>query len=99
MTTEEDTGLNLEKMGESDSVAKILDELFQKVKNAPEAKAAALKILIDQMYQVAAQMREERQVKQFQALQKQMVKHWKDIQTMCADTPELIDKLEAWKKR
>lgn len=87
----------LEKVPETDEIGKVMNDLLDSVKFAPEVKQAALKILIDQMYAIAEQMREVREAKHFHKLQVMMVQHWIELKKLCKDDPELLGKIQTWK--
>lgn len=82
-----------------DEIAKVMNDAIQRVKNHPEVDQAALKIVIDQMYQIAEQMREVREANHFQRLQRMMIEHWIRLKEMTKDHPELLKELEDWKSK
>lgn len=77
----------------------IFSDLLDSVKDAPEVKQEALKILIAQMRQIGEQMRQVRDANNLQELKALMLKHWAELTELTKDNPELFKSIQEWGKK
>jgi hypothetical protein len=76
-----------------DVIGEKLNSLLVCAQKDPTVKQEAVKITIEAIHQIGEQLKETRQIKQFQKLQKLMVTHWLELKklTLIKSTKKVIN--------
>jgi|SRR3989344_4410526 len=96
---------NAKEVGENpneahaEKIDKIFNELLESVKDAPEAKKEALKILIGQMRQIAEQLKQTRDMRHMEALKREMLENWQKLVEMTNGDSALLKAITEWGKK
>ncbi len=75
------------------------DELLEIAAHSPEAQKIALETAIAQMRQIAEQMKNVRDTKNFQELKVLMMKQWQEIRNIAGGDEGVISAITSWGKR
>lgn len=75
------------------------DELVDLVKDAPEARREALRVVVAQMRMIGEGMRNLRQADLIQEAKKQMLGHWEELKTLTRGNPALLSAIQDWGAR
>jgi|GEM_PF-2377452 len=80
-------------------VDKIFDDLLDQVKNRPEAERQALTTLLEQMRQIAGEMREVRDLQHLQEMKVTMLNNWEKLKELTGGDENLLKTINEWGNR
>ncbi len=77
-------------------VDKVFHDLMAEAATFPEAKKAAVEILVKNMKQIAEQMKQSRDLRGLHEMKMQMMEQWDELVTLAGEDPELIGRIQQW---